>query len=266
MRHAVAQLAGDLGDEVRDVREPLASIIRSTRTVPGTQTRDRSLRPRSTSITCSARSFSEPSSRSASPSPARRRPGDRVDARAAALGLDERLGRGADQREVVAELQEEEVRRRVDTAKRAVELDRRRRTSAARRAARARSGTRRPRGCAPSRRRRCARTRAGRECGEAAPDAGAVAVGISPSGPSRSDSTSAGSPAEHLGHPGDVVEADEDVGDDEAGLGEAGPSVGERHGGLELRDVVVGDVADDRLAVASASSRSTIREPAPTSE
>ena len=42
---------------------------RSTRTVPGTQTRERSLRPRSTSITCSARSFSEVSSRSASPSP-----------------------------------------------------------------------------------------------------------------------------------------------------------------------------------------------------
>ena len=42
---------------------------RSTRTEPGTQTRERSFRPRSTSITCSARSFSEPRSRSASPSP-----------------------------------------------------------------------------------------------------------------------------------------------------------------------------------------------------
>ena len=42
---------------------------RSTFTVPGTHTRERSLRPRSTSITCSARSFSEASSRSASPSP-----------------------------------------------------------------------------------------------------------------------------------------------------------------------------------------------------
>ena len=42
---------------------------RSTRTVPGLQTRERSLRPRSTSITCSARSFSDASSRSASPSP-----------------------------------------------------------------------------------------------------------------------------------------------------------------------------------------------------
>src|SRR6185312_10110958 len=56
--------------------------------------------------------------------PAERRPRDRVDARASALGPDECLGRGADQREVVAELQEEEIRRRVNTAKRAVELDR----------------------------------------------------------------------------------------------------------------------------------------------
>ena len=46
-----------------------ASRKRSTFTVPGTHTRERSLRPRSTSITCSARSFSEASSRSASPSP-----------------------------------------------------------------------------------------------------------------------------------------------------------------------------------------------------
>ena len=42
---------------------------RSTRTLPARQTRERSFRPRSTSITCSARSFSEASSRSASPSP-----------------------------------------------------------------------------------------------------------------------------------------------------------------------------------------------------
>src|SRR5215212_4248135 len=44
---------------------------RASLTVPGRQTRERSLRPRSTSITCSARSFSEESSRSASPSPGR---------------------------------------------------------------------------------------------------------------------------------------------------------------------------------------------------
>ena len=82
---------------------------------PGRQTRERSLRPRSTSITCSARSFSEPSSRSASPSPGRGRPGDRVQRWPAALDLDERLRRGADQREPV-ELEQEEVRRGVDAA------------------------------------------------------------------------------------------------------------------------------------------------------
>src|SRR6266581_4738076 len=42
---------------------------RSTRTVPGRHTRERSLRPRSTSMTCSARSFSDESRASASPSP-----------------------------------------------------------------------------------------------------------------------------------------------------------------------------------------------------
>ena len=64
------------------------------------------------------------SSRSASPSPRASRARDRVDAGAASLGLDERLGRGADQRELVVELEEEEVRRRVDAAQRAVELER----------------------------------------------------------------------------------------------------------------------------------------------
>ena len=44
------------------------SMSRATWTVPALQTRERSLRPRSTSITCSARSFSDESSRSTSPS------------------------------------------------------------------------------------------------------------------------------------------------------------------------------------------------------
>ena len=145
---AVGDLAGDLGDEVRDVREPLdleeaLDVHRARR-----QTRERSLRPRSTSITCSARSFSEASSRSASPSPAAGRPGDRVQARARALELHVRLRRRADHR-VVAELEQEQVRRRVDPAQRAVDRERRGGRRAARPAARARSGTRRRRGCAP---------------------------------------------------------------------------------------------------------------------
>src|SRR5438128_461810 len=42
---------------------------RSTRTEPGTQTRERSFRPRSTNIVCSARSFSDVSSPVSSPPP-----------------------------------------------------------------------------------------------------------------------------------------------------------------------------------------------------
>jgi hypothetical protein len=45
-----------------------------------------------------------------------------------------------------------------------------------------------------------------------------------------------------------VVEADEDVRDEEAALGQACPFVRERHGRLEARGVVVGEVADDGLA------------------
>ena len=53
---------------------------------------------------------------------------------------------------------------------------------------------------------------------------------------------------EHLGGAAAVVEADERLGDDEAALRQLGPVGGELHRRLELRDVVVGEVADDRLA------------------
>src|SRR5581483_7297831 len=102
---------------------------RSTRTEPGTQTRERSLRPRSTSIVCSARSFSDASSMAASPS---------LGAIVPAIGFSsarrpphDRLGRAADESDV-AELEEEEVRRGVDATQRPVELDRRRRGRARR--------------------------------------------------------------------------------------------------------------------------------------
>ncbi len=52
------------------------------------------------------------------------RPCDRIEARRPVLALDEGLGRGADQRKTL-ELEQEEVRRRVDAAKRPVELERR---------------------------------------------------------------------------------------------------------------------------------------------
>ena len=51
---------------------------------------------------------------------------------------------------------------------------------------------------------------------------------------------------EHLRRPGAVVEADERLGDDEAALREPVAVRGERHGRLELGDVVVGEVADHR--------------------
>ena len=98
---------------------------RSTRTVPGRQTRERSLRPRSTSMTCSARSFSELEQRLGVTVARRDRAGDRVQLGARALALDDRLRRRADQREPV-QLEQEQVRRRVDPPQRAVELQRRR--------------------------------------------------------------------------------------------------------------------------------------------
>ena len=52
--------------------------------------------------------------------------------------------------------------------------------------------------------------------------------------------------AEDVRYAADVVEANECVGDDESALREAGALVRQRHGRLELRDVVVRDVADDR--------------------
>ncbi len=47
-----------------------------------------------------------------------------------------------------------------------------------------------------------------------------------------------------------MVEAQKRVGDDEEALGDVGPGCGQRHGRLELRDVVVTEVADDGLAEA----------------
>ena len=154
----------------------------------------------------------------------RRRAGDRVQRRRAALALDERLGRGADEREPV-ELEQEEVRRRVDAPQRAVELERRRR--------------RRPlgalrehdlegvarRGCAP-----CARaTRAlVLACVGEARRVGPRRAGVARRPSARSPRAAprlAGSPRSTSAMPRDVVEADEHVGDDEAALGQPAPVV-----------------------------------------
>ena len=88
----------------------------TTSTLPGSQTRPRSLRPRSTSIRCSARSLGSASSSSASAlsscggRAARPGAGDGVDHRPAALDLDQRLGAGADDVEgAVVALEAEQV-------------------------------------------------------------------------------------------------------------------------------------------------------------
>ena len=110
-----AQLADDLRDEVRNVREPLRLEQPLDWTEPGTQTRDRSLRPRSTSITCSARSFSE-----GGVAPRRLRPAGVVPAIGLTLARCPRPSRASPARSrrvrVAVELEEEEVRRRVDAA------------------------------------------------------------------------------------------------------------------------------------------------------
>ena len=77
------------------------------------------------------------------------------------------------------------------------------------------------------------------------PPAGAASAGGS-TGRASSAATVAGVAVEHLGGAGHVVEAQEEVGDDEPALRDVRAVGRQRHGRLELRDVVVGEVADDR--------------------
>ena len=172
------------------------------------------------------------------------RAGDRVQARPGALELHVCLGRGADERDV-AELEQKQVRRRVDPPESAVERDR---------------GSLRP----PH--------RALREDdleGVAGPDVllrdeyAPLVLGLigSPLGrvaPERAvrrlrDRTGQDPgdlvrvAGEHLRRACHVVDADQRVGDDEAALGQVGPRVRQPHGRLELGDVVVAEVADHGL-------------------
>ena len=170
-------------------------------------------------MTCSARSFSDESSRSTSPSVGSVVPAIGTRLARPSSQRDEPLGRRADERDPV-EVEQEEVRRRVDAAQRAVDVERRRRG--------------RPLG--PLR---------GDDLEGVARDdvllraahhlLVALAVGERRSGPAvprrsrrardvaRSSSARdlVGVAGEHLGEPGAVVEADERLGDDEAALGEA---------------------------------------------
>ena len=170
--------------------------------------------------------------------------GDRVQRGPTPFRLDERLRRGTDEREAV-ELEQEQVRRRIDPAQRAVELERARRGG--------------PLGALGeddlegvpradvllglddralvfvSRRQapRRARTpllpcgRVGQRPLEQVGDLARVA-------------------REHLGHPQPVVEPDECLGDDEAALRELAARARQRHRRLQRRRVVVAEIADDR--------------------
>ena len=100
-----------------------------TRTEPYSQTRPTSLRPRSTSITCSARSFSlrfsSSASRTSSSSvrPRRPRAGNRMRLDPRALDAHQHLRRRADHRDA-AHADEIHVRRRVHVPQRAVDGER----------------------------------------------------------------------------------------------------------------------------------------------
>src|SRR5581483_10632585 len=173
-----------------------------------------------------------------------RRAGDRVERRRAAIPLDERLRRGADERDPV-QLEQEQVRRRVDAAQLAVEGHRRdvrpplgplreddlegvaaADVVAARlHAADVTVRVRQPPHPAAACRRRPGRLR------DRAREQGGDLAGVA---------------REHVRAAAGVVEAHEHVGDDEAALRQTGPVVRQRHGRLEHRHVVVAEVADDR--------------------
>ena len=103
-----------------------------TSTVPISATRPTSLRPRSSSIRCSARSLGSASSRLGQRlvlGVGRRRAaraGDRADGHLAVAHAHEDLGARADEREV-AEIEVEEERRGIGAAQRAIERERRQR-------------------------------------------------------------------------------------------------------------------------------------------
>ena len=241
-----------------------ASMNRSTApSRPGTRGRGRSGRDRRAS-----RAPPGPSRRRAA---ARRRPRPAVvvpaigfsDARRP-VALDERLGRGADERDS-AELEQEEVRRGVHAPKRAVERERRR----ARRALgplreddlERVAGT----DVLLARGGRSPRARPARGSGGAAraePSPGATSGnGPSSARPPCRGRRRAPRPCPVTGRNGRASPRRRS-----ASSGNVGPLVRERHRRLEPGRPVVADVADDRLASASASLRKTSREPAPTNE
>ncbi len=200
---------------------------------------------------CSARSLSEASSRSASPSPGLVEPAIGFTEARSAVPLDERLGRRPDQGEL-AKLEQEQVRRRVDVAERPVQRERR--------------DARRPLGTLREHDLECVAepdvllagehaalvVRLGRETLRRAVGArrsrrrGDLAL-------EQLDRTVV-APYD-LGDSERVIEANERVGGDETALRQVAPGVRQRHGRLELRDVVVAEIPDDRLVGAATPPR-----------
>ena len=176
--------------------------------------------------------------------PGVRRARDRAQARPAALARDEALGRRADQCEVV-ELEQEEVRRRVDAAERAVELE----------------GRRGGRPLGPLARDDLVRVaRADVPLAAAHPVLECRAVGDGGARARRGGRTlvlihhklSLEPPrdlvrvaGEHLGDAAAVVEADERLDDHEAALREPATVRRDRDAGLEPRRGLVREVPDD---------------------
>ena len=192
---------------------------------------------------CSARSFSDAEQRGCVAVARRDRPGDRVQLGAAAGALDDRLRRAADEREV-AELQEKEVRRRVDAPQRAVELDGRGRGRAGR-ALRDHDLEDVALADVLLRALDAAEVLLARRLAHERPARAPCRAGSVGSGPVERARVA----AQQLGDAARVVEAEEDVGDEEDGSPRtSGPVLRQRHGRLERRDRVVAEVADDRLA------------------
>ena len=143
---AVAQAAGHVRDEVHDVRvalhvHELADLAR----VPGSLTRPMSLRPRSRSMMCSARSFSSARSSASSACVLRRvAPRGRVPAMGCVVTAPSSTRTSISGEEptmwAVAEAQVVHVGRGVDGAQRAVDLERAGARRARRGAARGRPG------------------------------------------------------------------------------------------------------------------------------
>ena len=221
------------------------SSDRATRTVPARHTRERSLRPRSTSITCSARSFSDARSRSTSPSPAAvvpamgetfarpssqatSRSGDEPTRASSSSSSRKRYGDGLTRRSARYSSSGSAGVLRVALRRHDLEgvalLDVR---------------------LAPAHHllvpglRREALERARRRRRRARGD---LERTLEP----RRDVC--GIPDQHLGDTRTVVEADERLDHDEATLRQSGSVGGQRHRRLERRGVVVGEVADDRGA------------------